>query len=382
MKNNKIAFVINHITFFVSHFLPLAIKLKNNGFQVKVFSGISPNTKIDNYSKNILKNYSIDYEVIKFKVDNLNILNEIKHILNFRRKLKYYDPKIIYAISLKGIFYSMISYMLVKPNIVINYFTGLGYFFTNKLNIFERTIKKIIILMLKVYLKKKTCISIIENRYDKKFLYKLKISKKQIYKFDGTGVDINKFNYRKKNKKKIILFPARILIEKGIIEYAEATKILHKEDTKNKWKFIAIGSLSYVKKNNSHSFINSIKKKYKHIHFVGHTTSAHKYFNMSHIVCLPSYREGFPKSLVEASSSGCAIITTNVPGCNEVVLDNYNGLLSKPKNIKNLYLNIKKLANDPRKIRLMSINSRKLAIKKFKIETFINKNYELIENAF
>ena len=142
MKNNKIAFVINHITFFVSHFLPLAIKLKNNGFQVKVFSGISPNTKIDNYSKNILKNYSIDYEVIKFKVDNLNILNEIKHILNFRRKLKYYDPKIIYAISLKGIFYSMISYMLVKPNIVINYFTGLGYFFTNKLNIFERTIKK------------------------------------------------------------------------------------------------------------------------------------------------------------------------------------------------------------------------------------------------
>ena len=59
-------------------------------------------------------------------------------------------------------------------------------------------------------------------------------------------------------------------------------------------------------------------------------------FNKCSIVCLPSYREGFPKSLIEASSSGCAIITTNVTGCRDVIKKNYNGLLSKPRNVDDL----------------------------------------------
>ena len=100
--------------------------------------------------------------------------------------------------------------------------------------------------------------------------------------------------------------------------------------------------------------------------------------NKSKIVCLPSYREGYPNALIEACSSGCAIITTDVPGCNEIVLPDYNGFLCKPKNIIDLYKKIKKLTSNSKKIKYMGSNSRIIAIKKFKIDTFVNRNYELI----
>ena len=85
MKNCKIAFVINHVSFFVSHFLPLAIKLQKNGYQVKVFAGKSPSKYLDNYSKKILRNNLIKYEIIGFKVDNLNILNELVDIFHIEK---------------------------------------------------------------------------------------------------------------------------------------------------------------------------------------------------------------------------------------------------------------------------------------------------------
>ena len=91
-------------------------------------------------------------------------------------------------------------------------------------------------------------------------------------------------------------------------------------------------------------------------------------------MCLPSYREGFPKSLIEACASGCAIVTSNVPGCRDVIKNNYNGYLCLPKNIDSLYSKLDKLINNKKIREIFFKNSRKLAEKKFDQKIFIKKN--------
>ena len=107
---------------------------------------------------------------------------------------------------------------------------------------------------------------------------------------------------------------------------------------------------------------------------MGYKKNISNFFNKSSIVCLPSYREGFPKSLIEASSSGCAIVTTNVPGCREAVKNKVNGFLCKVKNANSLRKKIEQIIVN-KKLRIkFSKNSRKIAIKNYDIKRFIETN--------
>ena len=114
----------------------------------------------------------------------------------------------------------------------------------------------------------------------------------------------------------------------------------------------------------------------RNIKFYGHYFGIHRLFNESSIVCLPSYREGFPKSLIEASASGCAIVTSNVPGCRDVIKNNFNGYLCLPKNVDSLCDKLDKLINDKKLRESFCKNSRKLAEKRFDMKIFIKKNIQ------
>ena len=139
------------------------------------------------------------------------------------------------------------------------------------------------------------------------------------------------------------------------------------------WKFYVAGTLNYKK--NQKIFINKINKK--NIKFYGHYKKIHELFNQSAIVCLPSYREGFPKSLIEASASGCAIVTTDVPGCRDAIKNNFNGYLCEPKNEISLSNKLKILMTNKKIRKKFSSNSRILAEKKFDLNIFIKKNLEI-----
>ena len=134
--------------------------------------------------------------------------------------------------------------------------------------------------------------------------------------------------------------------------------------------FLIAGTLDYKNNQNKLEIIIQNKK----IKFLGYEEKMYNLFNKASIVCLPSYREGFPKSLIEASSSGCAIVTTNVPGCREAVKKNKNALLIKPKDYKVLYKNLEKLILDKKLRKKFSYNSRVLAKKKYDVKEFVRTN--------
>ena len=117
----------------------------------------------------------------------------------------------------------------------------------------------------------------------------------------------------------------------------------------------------------------------RHIEYVGFVKEVNKFIQNVDLIVLPSYREGFPKILIEAAASGKAAITTDVPGCNEAVIHNKTGIITKHKNSIELSKAIKKLVNDSDLRVRMGIQARDHAEKNFCITKVVNKHMSIYE---
>ena len=197
----------------------------------------------------------------------------------------------------------------------------------------------------------------------------------------GSGVDLNKFNYRKMQKKKKInfLFASRLLVDKGIKEFLFASnKIL---DDGYKATFTIIGDVDKLNPSFiNHNIIKSWTNKNKF--YYGFQKNVSKFLEISDVVVLPSYREGFPKLLIEASAIGRPILTTNVPGCKECVINNINGFLVMPRDKLSLYEGMKKIFSNLDNLEKMSLESRKIAENNYSIEKVNKKHLEIYKSFF
>ena len=158
-----------------------------------------------------------------------------------------------------------------------------------------------------------------------------------------------------------------MLKDKGILEFINVAKEV-KKNKKIRATFSVIGSID-SKNSSSISYNDYLKFKNKKIlNFFGQKKNIKKYLLRSDCIVLPSYREGLPRVLLESSAMGIPAITTNVPGCREVVKDGYNGFLCQAKSEKSLLKAINRFMNVSTKKRLiMGQNSRK------KAETYFNE---------
>ena len=184
----------------------------------------------------------------------------------------------------------------------------------------------------------------------------------------GAGVEIDKELIKNKKKSDIptVALVARMLEDKGIYEFVEAAKIL--KNKKIKVRFLLIGD---VDKKNPTSLKQSTLKSWNDqqiIEWLGWVKDVKKILLGIDVLCLPSYREGLPKSLLEGASLALPLITTNTVGCREVVKDGVNGYLVPIKDSLGLSLAIEKLIKD-KDLRLkMGEKSLKIAISQFSSE--------------
>ena len=251
---------------------------------------------------------------------------------------------------------------------VLNHITGLGPSFfsqSKKRNLLNKVLNPIY----KFAFKNKSTMNIFHNQADRNTFIKIGLSNIENSKIiQGSGVDTDHFkiNYTKNkfNKNIQILFPARIIKEKGIMELINACKELWKSN----YKFILniAGEIDFQNKSylNKKYFDEIIKNK--NINFIGKSNNMLEVYKKMDIVVLPSWREGLSKSLLEASAMNLPIITTNVPGCNDIIINNYSGLLISVKDENNLKNAIKKFLENQELAISYGINARKIVKKKFK----------------
>ena len=171
---------------------------------------------------------------------------------------------------------------------------------------------------------------------------------------------------------------SRIIKDKGVLEFAEAATILKKK--KFDGDFILVGNID---KNNPSAISNSLVQKWtkeKILNVINFKSKIYKYIKNSTIIVLPSYREGFPKVVMEASACGRPVITTNVPGCRESIINNRTGLLVPVKNSIKLSDAIIKLSTDRILLKKMSKAGRIFAEKNFDINKVVSMHLKIYKD--
>ncbi len=374
MKVRKIAYIINHISFFYSHIMPHALMAKKKGYDIKVFCGNSVSLNSDKFAAQQLVINKINFQNCNFDSVSLSPIKDIFAFFRIFRELKNYNPDIVHITTPKAQILGGIASRILKVKAIVIFISGMGYLFSNDLNFVEKIYKKLFFIIQILIFKHKRLKIIVENKYDYKYFINLfSLKRNQIAIVRGSGVDLKKFKKINTSKNKIILLPARVIREKGIIEFIKASRLLKKYQ----YKFIVAGPLDYEKSSgfkkdelNKINFDNTVK-------FIGYQSNIYKILQKAAIVCLPSYREGLPKSLCEAAACGIPIVTTATVGCTEVVKAKFNGELCKIKDHLSLATKIEKLILNPTLRVIYGKNSITYAKKNFDIKFISNKIIEI-----
>ncbi|MDC3208235.1 glycosyltransferase family 4 protein [Pelagibacteraceae bacterium] len=307
--------------------------------------------------------YNLNIKIYHFNLLNnrIKIFTDIIIFLKVYKYLKDIKPHIVMAYYVKPMIYAGIVTKILN----INFFpliTGLTYVFYSK-QILRLMVKKILIYSYRFSFSHAKKI-IFQNKNDLNYFEKLKISKNlRKVIIEGSGVDSSFYAYKKIPPLPLRFFlAARLLNEKGIIEYLEAASVLKKKY--NQIVFYLAGD-----HDTSYDSINfKLLQKFilnRTINYLGHKKDIKHILETSHVYVLPSYHEGMPRSVLEAMSVGRPIITTNVPGCRETVVDGVNGFLINPKNVADLITKMEWFINNEDKIEEMGKKSREIATKRF-----------------
>lgn len=363
----RVLIVINSSWNIINFRSNLIKKIKNDGNEVFAI------TNKDDYSHK-LENLVTESNFVSFKSSSINPFSELKLFFHLYWKIRKIKPDIILTFTVKPNIYASIIGKILNIN-TVNNVAGLGIAHSN---IFLRNILK---LLYKFSLSNSyKCF--FQNENDLEYFLKNKIVDDSLTSLlPGSGVDIEYFNMNdeQESSKKLksefnFLLSSRLLWSKGIHEYVKAARLIKKEF--NNVKFWLVG---FSNVDNKDSIDSSRIEKWStngDIIFKGSTDNIKFFLKDVHSFILPSYYpEGTPKSLLEAASMKLPIITTNTPGCKNVVIDNVTGYLCQPKNHQDLYEKMKKillLSHEERK--LMGEQARQHIIKNYD-DNIVNDAY-------
>ncbi|PPR79480.1 MAG: N,N'-diacetylbacillosaminyl-diphospho-undecaprenol alpha-1,3-N-acetylgalactosaminyltransferase [Alphaproteobacteria bacterium MarineAlpha2_Bin1] len=371
-KNLKIFIILNDLPFFISHRLPLALEAKKRGLDVHV---LAPYHK---KSFDIINEYDLKFHHIPLKRSGRNPISELKLFIAMWKVISKNKPNLIHFVSMKPVLYGGIIARLLNIQGTVNAVTGLGFLFVTS-NFFTRILRIFVFIIYRFSLNHKNSISIFQNNDDLRlFLDRNLVEKRKTIMIKGCGVDIEEFRPKSNlMDNTIVMFPARIIGDKGANEFFDAAIRLKEEGIAA--KFVLVG------KTDPDNPTNIDKKKIKKlvekdiIEWWGFSENMNETLSKATIVCLPSYREGLPKVLIESAALEKPIVTTDVPGCREIVINEKNGLLVPVKDSINLSLALKKLIQNKDMQKNMGLNGRKLVVKNFTTQDFIFRSMNVYE---
>lgn len=323
--------------------------------------------------------YGVRYKQVYVNRNGTSPIKDFKTLKEIKRLIKDERPNKIFAYNAKAVIYSGIAAKKLK----VDYYpliAGVGSVFLSR-SLKNRIIQSIMSAEYKKALKRSKAV-FFQNRDDSAlFLDKGLVKQGQIVYIHGSGVNLETFKSEVLPNNFSFLFTGRLIKDKGIREYLEACEII-----KRKYpdvKCMLVGPYD----TNPTSLREEELKRYIDSHIIeyyGEQRDVRPFLRQCSVFVLPSYREGTPKTVLEAMATGRAIITTDAPGCKETVVDRENGFLVPIKNVDALVDKMVELINNPRLVREFGIRSRQIAEEKFSVETVndtICKTMEIVNKG-
>ena len=304
----------------------------------------------------------------KLSRGGISPLADIKSTYELSKKIKKIAPGLVFCYFSKPVIFGTMAAKLAKVPKVIGMLEGLGYTFTeqpNQVSRKTRVIKKAQVLLYKIALPQLDKIIFLNSDDPKDLLEKYSIKVKQVEVLGGIGLNLEDYRYSSVYPTQpTFIFIARLLAEKGIHDYIAATKIVR--NSYPNAKFIVLGIID--KKALGALTEEELQEvtQANIVEYPGHVNNVSEWIRNSSVFVLPSYyREGVPRSTQEAMAIGRAVITTDVPGCRETVVDGVNGFLVEKWNPQALAEKIIYFIENPEDIKKMGYESYKIAQEKF-----------------
>jgi glycosyltransferase involved in cell wall biosynthesis len=206
------------------------------------------------------------------------------------------------------------------------------------------------------------------------------VDRDRVVMIRGSGVDTEQFSPAAEPAGVcLVVLPARLLRDKGVMEFVEAARVLRKRGVQARFALVGEPDPGHP----AEITVSEIERWRQEgvVEYWGWRDDMRVVFQQAHLVCLPSYREGLPKALIEAAACGLAIVTCDVPGCREVVRDQDNGLLVPARTVEPLAQALGRLLEEAELRRRMGARGRERALAEFSVHKVIEDTLAVYRSA-
>ena len=369
--DKRLVFIVNSAAFFVSHRMPIGVAALARGWQVFLIAGQGGSPTMEAQMDEVLYRAKIPRTSVRFGSGSLNPFMELLGLWQVLMAVRRLRPEVVHTASPKALIYGGLAARLLGiPRLVVA-ISGRGSLFIGKAGMKRRLMRHVYERLLSYVLGHPHVKAIVQNQDDRAWLASTgMIDPARIVLTVGSGVALEEFlGIEEAPSHDVVILPGRLLKDKGVREFVEAARLLRSRGCT--WRFALVGAADY---HNPSAIVPSEIEAWAAtgvVEWWGYRTDMATVFASCGIVCLPSYREGMPKVLLEAAAAARPVVTTDVTGCREAILPDVTGLLVKPQDAHSLAEGLSKLIDDVELRRAYGRAGRALALRKFSVEHVI-----------
>lgn len=358
--------IVNSPKFFMSHFSHIAEAAKAEGFEVHLAS-------MDGEGVNAIQKAGFKHNKLPMTRSGRGLFSELRTLIAIWWLMWRIKPDVVHLMTIKPVLYGGIAARFAPVRGVLSVVTGLGFVYVSR-GVRAKLFQTLINGMYRLAMGHKNQRVLFENPDDRQTLCETGIvipEKTDLVR--GAGVDLREYAcIPEKNGIPKVCLAARLLKDKGVVEFVEAARILNSKGVPAIFQLIGEPD-----PDNPASISKTELQRWAQegiVQLLGFRSDIAGLFAEANVIALPSYREGLPKVLLEAAACGRAVVTTDVPGCRHAIEPGLTGLLVPVRDAEGLAQAIETLLNNPEKRACMGKAGRKLAEKDFSLET-ISEHY-------
>lgn len=369
----KLFIVVNQDWFFLSHRLPIGVAAKESGYDVTV---VSEDTGVSD------KIRAAGLNTINLPINKAgtNLKDEIKTFFFLYKLFKREKPDIVHLVGLKTMLWGSLACKFAGVKAMVSAVCGLGVLFDEKHA--DSMMTRGILKVLRATHNRKHTKVIFQNNDDKAIFQNAKIMTEEQCAFtNGSGINLQNYDYTPEPAGEPIkvIFTARMVEDKGTMVLIDAAKKLESE-YKGRVQFLLCGGLDSNPNGITKEMLES-KCDGEYVQWLGYRKDVLGLLKKSHIMAFPSwYREGLPKSVIEAEAIGRPVVTTDSVGCRDTVIDGKNGFMIPIKDSDALAEALKKLIDDSELRQTMGRNAREFAVSKFDIKDVVKVHLDVYDS--
>lgn len=357
----RLMFVVNNPAFFMSHRVPVAQAAQRAGYDVHVAT-------MDGPAVADIEALGMTHHAIPMTRSGKHPLQELGTLLALVRLFRRVRPDVVHLVTIKPVLYGGIAARLARVPGMVAAISGLGFVFLSD-TLKMRLVRSVVARLYRIALGHPNSRVIFQNANDRDLLKSLgAVRDGQVVMIRGAGVDLDAYRALPEPAAPpvVVTMVARLLRDKGVQEFVQAAGMLRQRGVP-----VTMQLVGGVDAGNPASATQDEVEAWQRegaVQALGERSDVPELYAASHIAVLPSYREGLPKSLIEAAACARAVVTTDVPGCRDAIEPGETGLLVPARDAQALADAIARLAEDATLRQAMGKAGRALAEREFNIE--------------